>query len=165
MGLKLAVRFGSAESLKTNARIDTKYAGEQHIDLGYSLLENRFTDADSRGDKEEELTKLTPQRWRSGLTLLTRGNEFPDYIADSDEEVAHMDDAFIQSLGGKLTLEAIDQMALRVFEWGAMTSEFETVWDEYPHQSKDVAAPKCELEDIAHSPAMLFSISCRSHCG
>ncbi|GMF55200.1 unnamed protein product [Phytophthora fragariaefolia] len=67
-----------------------------------------------------------------------------------------MDDAFIESLGGKLTLEAIDHMALREFGWGALTSEFETVWDEYPHLSKDVAAPKCELEDIAHSPAMLF---------
>ncbi|GMF48295.1 unnamed protein product [Phytophthora fragariaefolia] len=44
--------------------------------------------------------------------------EFPDYIAESDEEVAHMDDAFIQSLGGKPTLEAIDQTALREFEWG-----------------------------------------------
>ncbi|GMF37917.1 unnamed protein product [Phytophthora fragariaefolia] len=82
--------------------------------------------------------------------------EFPDYIADSDDEVAHMDDVFIQSLGGKLTLEAIDQMALREFEWGALTSEFQTVWDENPHLSKDVAAPKCELDDIANSPAMSF---------
>ncbi|GMF28511.1 unnamed protein product [Phytophthora fragariaefolia] len=115
--------------------LGTGDVSDDYESVGSSGIESS---CDNRGDEE-----VVPR-------------EFPDYIADSDEEVAHMDDAFIQSLGGKLTLEAIDQMALREFEWGVLTSEFETGWDEYPHQSKDVAAPKCELEGIAHSPVMLF---------
>ena len=48
----------------------------------------------------------------SGDDIIER-REFPEAVEESDEEVVHMDDAFIQSMGGKLTLENIDRNALQ----------------------------------------------------
>ncbi|KAG2799203.1 hypothetical protein PC112_g21016 [Phytophthora cactorum] len=51
----------------------------------------------------------------SGDEVIER-REYPDDTLESDEDVAHMDDAFVEALGGKLTLEDIDKDALRRFE-------------------------------------------------
>ena len=82
--------------------------------------------------------------------------EYPQVELLDDDEVAHMDEAFIQSLGGNLTLEAMDKTTLRQFEWGPVSSEFETNVDEYPGMCQDVAAPLSHLQDIADSPLLLL---------
>ncbi|KAG3231951.1 hypothetical protein PI124_g22955 [Phytophthora idaei] len=60
----------------------------------------------------------------SGDEVIER-REYPDDTLESDEDVAHMDDAFVEALGGKLTLEDIDKGALRWFEWSPPSSNFE----------------------------------------
>ncbi|KAG2962885.1 hypothetical protein PC118_g21186 [Phytophthora cactorum] len=78
--------------------------------------------------------------------------EFPEEDVLLDEDAALMDDEFIQSLGGTLTLYAMDKNALRHFQWGDPSSKFETDTEEYRHLSNDVAIPIGELQDIADSP-------------
>ncbi|KAG2956787.1 hypothetical protein PC120_g28638 [Phytophthora cactorum] len=67
--------------------------------------------------------------------------EFPEEDVLLDEDAALMDDEFIQSLGGTLTLYAMDKNALRHFQWGDPSSKFETDTEEYRHLSNDVAIP------------------------
>ncbi|KAG3096154.1 hypothetical protein PI125_g16058 [Phytophthora idaei] len=67
-----------------------------------------------------------------------------------------MDDAFVEALGGKLTLEDIDKDALRRFEWSPPSSNFEPDSEGYPRLSTAVATPTRELQDIADSPMMLL---------
>ncbi|KAG3231826.1 hypothetical protein PI124_g23079 [Phytophthora idaei] len=82
--------------------------------------------------------------------------EYPDDTLESDEGVAHMDDAFVEALGGKLTLEDIDKDALRRFEWSPPSSNFEPDSKGYPRLSTAVATPTRELQGIADSPMMLL---------
>ncbi|KAG2875486.1 hypothetical protein PC129_g19918 [Phytophthora cactorum] len=70
--------------------------------------------------------------------------------------VAVMDAAFIEALGGNLALVAIDMEALRTLDWSSPPSEFEFVQTEYPQLSSNVVAPIHELQDMAESPLMLF---------
>ncbi|KUF83069.1 hypothetical protein AM587_10006305 [Phytophthora nicotianae] len=60
----------------------------------------------------------------SGDDIIER-REYPDDEPAPDEEVARMDDAFVEGLGGTLTLDAIDKDALRRFEWSTPSSSFE----------------------------------------
>ncbi|KAG6942191.1 hypothetical protein JG688_00018264, partial [Phytophthora aleatoria] len=60
----------------------------------------------------------------SGDEVIER-REYPDDTFEPDEDVAHMDDAFVEGLGGKITLEEIDKDAIRRFAWSAPSSELE----------------------------------------
>ncbi|ETP39508.1 hypothetical protein F442_13044 [Phytophthora nicotianae P10297] len=91
----------------------------------------------------------------SGDDIIER-REYPDDAPAPDEEVARMDDAFVEGLGGTLTLDAIDKDALRRFEWSTPSSSFEAATGEYPGLSPDVAAPTRELQELANSPMMLL---------
>ncbi|KAG2886858.1 hypothetical protein PC115_g20553 [Phytophthora cactorum] len=91
----------------------------------------------------------------SGDEFIER-REYPDDTLESDEDVAHMDDAFVEVLGGKLTLEDIDKDALRRFEWSPPSSNFEPDSEGCPRLSTAVATPTRELQDIADSPMMLL---------
>ncbi|KAG3141996.1 hypothetical protein PC128_g24886 [Phytophthora cactorum] len=91
----------------------------------------------------------------SGDEVIER-REYPDDTLESDEDVAHMDDAFVEALGGKLTLEDIDKDALRRFEWSPPSSNFEPDSEGYPRLSTAVATPTRELQDIADPPMMLL---------
>ncbi|ETP11350.1 hypothetical protein F441_13130 [Phytophthora nicotianae CJ01A1] len=91
----------------------------------------------------------------SGDDIIER-REYPDDEPAPDEEVARMDDAFVEGLGGTLTLDAIDKDALRRFEWSTPSSSFEAATGEYPGLSPDVAAPTRELQELADSPMMLL---------
>ncbi|ETM41555.1 hypothetical protein L914_12683 [Phytophthora nicotianae] len=91
----------------------------------------------------------------SGDDIIER-REYPDDAPAPDEEVARMDDAFVEGLGGTLTLDAIDKDALRRFEWSTPSSSFEAATGEYPGLSPDVAAPTRELQELADSPMMLL---------
>ncbi|KAG3131691.1 hypothetical protein PC128_g26570 [Phytophthora cactorum] len=51
--------------------------------------------------------------------------EYPDDTLELDEDVAHMDDAFVEASGGKLTLKAIDKDAIRRFARSVPSSELE----------------------------------------
>ncbi|KAG3075794.1 hypothetical protein PI125_g21673 [Phytophthora idaei] len=82
--------------------------------------------------------------------------EFPEEDVLLDEDAALMDDEFIQSLGGTLTLYAMDKNALRHFQWGDSSSKIETDTEEYRHLSNDVATPIGELQDIADSPLLML---------
>ncbi|KAG3067479.1 hypothetical protein PI125_g23631 [Phytophthora idaei] len=82
--------------------------------------------------------------------------EFPEEDVLLDEDAALMDDELIQSLGGTLTLYAMDKNALRHFQWGDPSSKFETDTEEYRHLSNNVATPIGELQDIADSPLLML---------
>jgi Transposase IS4 len=84
--------------------------------------------------------------------------EFPDEDeALVEEETALMDEAFIASLGGKLTLENMDQTALRQLEWGEVSSSFEAAGTvAYPNLRSDAARPSLELMSVATSPLQTF---------
>ncbi|POM69581.1 Hypothetical protein PHPALM_14131, partial [Phytophthora palmivora] len=91
----------------------------------------------------------------SGDDMIER-REYPDDVPALDEEVVHMDDAFVEGMGGTLTLAAIDKDALRRFEWSTPSSSFEPVSGEYPGLSSDVAAPTRKLQELADSPMLLL---------
>ncbi|POM69111.1 Hypothetical protein PHPALM_14638 [Phytophthora palmivora] len=91
----------------------------------------------------------------SGDDMIER-REYLDDVPALDEEVVHMDDAFVEGMGGTLTLAAIDKDALRRFEWSTPSSSFEPVSGEYPGLSSDVAAPTRELQELADSPMLLL---------
>ncbi|KAE9181311.1 hypothetical protein PF005_g22937 [Phytophthora fragariae] len=52
--------------------------------------------------------------------------EYPEDDEPSDEEVELVDEAFIQSLGGSLSIDNMDKQALRATVWGTPSSSFET---------------------------------------
>ncbi|KAE9028709.1 hypothetical protein PF011_g1427 [Phytophthora fragariae] len=82
-----------------------------------------------------------------------------EYLEDdepSGEEVELVDEAFIESLGGSLSIDNIDKQALRATMWGTQSSSFETNQTSYARLSEDIAAPIRELQNGADSPLMLF---------
>ncbi|GMF48840.1 unnamed protein product [Phytophthora fragariaefolia] len=83
--------------------------------------------------------------------------EYPSVVEGPNEEVAGMDTAFIEALGGNVTLESIDMDTLRSLEWSSPSSKFESVRAEYSQLSMDVATSIRELQDIAEPPFLLFS--------
>ncbi|KAG2983653.1 hypothetical protein PC121_g22237 [Phytophthora cactorum] len=91
----------------------------------------------------------------SGDEAIVR-REYPSDVDEPDKEVAVMDAAFIEALGGNLALVAIDMEALRTLDWSSPPSEFEFVQTEYPQLPSDVAASIRELQDMAELSLMLF---------
>ncbi|KAI9993213.1 hypothetical protein PInf_015284 [Phytophthora infestans] len=80
----------------------------------------------------------------SGDEVIER-REYPDDSLEPDEDVGPMDDAFVEAIDGKLTLEDIDKNVPRQFSWSAPSSEFERDCEAYAHLSTDVATPTPEI--------------------
>ncbi|KAG3242712.1 hypothetical protein PI124_g12461 [Phytophthora idaei] len=59
--------------------------------------------------------------------------EYPNDADMSDDEVALVDEAFIESLGGSLDMNHNDKDALRETGWGSPSSAFEADPASYPH--------------------------------
>ncbi|KAG3086668.1 hypothetical protein PI125_g18889 [Phytophthora idaei] len=116
---------------------------------------NAMADGELSGEYEAVDSGGSDSSANSGDEVIERC-EYPDDTLESDEDVAHMDDAFVEALGGKLTLEDIDKGALRWFEWSPPSSNFEPDSEGYPRLSTAVATPTRELQDIADSPMMLL---------
>ncbi|KAE9016795.1 hypothetical protein PR001_g14557 [Phytophthora rubi] len=105
-----------------------------------------FEDIDSSGsDGEDSQDEEEVER-----------REYPEDDEPSDEEVELVDEAFIESLGGSLSIDNIDKQALRATMWGTQSSSFETNQTSYARLSEDIAAPIRELQNGADSPLMLF---------
>ncbi|KAG2782070.1 hypothetical protein PC129_g23185 [Phytophthora cactorum] len=82
--------------------------------------------------------------------------EYPEEDELSDEQVELVDAAFIESLGGLLSINAIDKHALRATAWGTPSSVFKSNVASYPNLSDEVAAPIRELQECADSPLSLL---------
>ncbi|KAG2985108.1 hypothetical protein PC121_g20013 [Phytophthora cactorum] len=116
---------------------------------------NVLANGDLSDGYEKEGSSGSDDSDNSGDEAIVR-REYPSDVDEPDEEVAGMDAAFIEALGGNLALDAIDMEALRTLDWSSPSSEFESVQTEYPQLSSDVAAPIRERQDMAESPLMLF---------
>ncbi|GMF10721.1 unnamed protein product [Phytophthora lilii] len=93
-------------------------------------------------------TSIRVQRWcGDSEDDAVEPREYPEDPDLSDDEVALVDEAFLESLGG---IDNIDKDALKAIEWGPPSSA------SYPNLSTDVATPIPELRDLANSPLLLF---------
>ncbi|GMF66814.1 unnamed protein product [Phytophthora fragariaefolia] len=96
---------------------------------------------DSLVDKDE----IVPPS--NDVNVLAIGDFLEGDVEEPDEEVADMDAAFIEALGGNVALESFDMDTHRSLEWSSPLSEFESVRAEYSQLLSDVATPIRELQD------------------
>ncbi|ETI55320.1 hypothetical protein L914_01875 [Phytophthora nicotianae] len=99
-----------------------------------------------RSDGEDDLEDMADPRGFLDDDIEPR--EYPNDADLLDEEVALVDDAFDESLGGSLDIDRIDKETLRATAWGEPCSAFESDLTSYPHLSDD--------GDVAESPLSIF---------
>ncbi|GMF50277.1 unnamed protein product [Phytophthora fragariaefolia] len=165
------VVVGAFQLLLSEAESDThvgdseeeKYGEGGLLNATLSLPESTMDDVNFFKDGEdtsayEKLDSCGSDSDDESDEAVVEPREYPDDADMSDEETTHVDEAFLEPLGGSLDIDHIDSEALRNTRWGSPISGFEPDASSYPNLSRDVGGIIGELRDQADSPLSLFFV-------
>ncbi|RLN97420.1 hypothetical protein BBJ28_00019616 [Nothophytophthora sp. Chile5] len=165
------VVIGASQRLLSEAEPDEE-SGDESAD---ESKDDRECDDDSGPRVPRDLADVNlmkPGEHRDEYESLSSGSDYGQFSDDddvepvrpqseedepSDDEVSpHMDAAFIETLGGTLSIDHMDKDALRELEWSPTSTTFEDDVTCFPGLVQDTARPIPELRAKKDSPLDLL---------